>query len=487
MSMWKDIVRPALEDDYEVGHVLGKGTYGTVRLVRKRGSGEPWACKTISKNQLVTRHDIEDVRREVELLNLLTPHDNIAGVDRVYEDSNSVHIIIDYCEGGELFDRITAKGTFSEQEAASVFLQMVEVVRHCHSMGVVHRDIKPENFLLTDGSEAGELKACDFGLSTYFKTGEVMRDLVGSAYYVAPEVLHRHYGRECDLWSLGVVLYILLCGLPPFWGSTEAEIFKSVLEEELDFQTAPWPAVSEGAKALVKGLLDRDPGARLGLADLARDPWLRERGGSRAAPLPPMVIQRMKAFARMTKLKKAAVLSAAKYLTKDQIQGLRELFKSFDENGDGVVSFAEFERGLASREPNMALLEIRQVMEDVDVDGSGSIDYEEFIAATANLSQLEREETFIKAFRDMDKNGDGTLTAAEVAEALDQTGSMTEEEAHNLIACHDLNRDGVIDYAGNAARDSSPKFVSMLRAGEDSGGSDRSLRTIHRKHMVYSF
>lgn len=94
------IGRPALEDDYEVGHVLGKGTYGTVRLVRKRGSGEPWACKTISKNQLVTRHDIEDVRREVELLNLLTPHDNIAGVDRVYEDSNSVHIIIDYCEGG---------------------------------------------------------------------------------------------------------------------------------------------------------------------------------------------------------------------------------------------------------------------------------------------------------------------------------------------------------------------------------------------------
>lgn len=325
--------RRSVEDDYELGRVLGKGSYGTVRLVRDRRDGTPWACKTISKNRLLRRRDVADIRREVELLNLLTPHANIAGVRKVYEDAETVSIVMDYCAGGELFSYIVDRQSLSEREAAELAAQMVEVVRHCHSMGVMHRDMKPENFLLTSREPRGALKACDFGLSTYFKPGEVLTDLVGSAYYVAPEVLQRRYGPECDLWSLGVILYVLLSGLPPFWGQSDREIFGMILKADLDLETAPWPTVSDEAKRLVRGLLRRDPAQRLTLDQVRGSPWLRDMGALPSAPLPPIVLQRMRAFTAMTRFKKAAVLCAARHLNRDQIQGLRELFKSFDKNG----------------------------------------------------------------------------------------------------------------------------------------------------------
>lgn len=132
-----------------------------------------------------------------------------------------MHIVMDLCAGGELFDSIVEAGNFSEKKAAQVFRKMVEVVHHCHELGVMHRDLKPENFLLTSKGADAELKLTDFGLGVFFKPGERFRDLVGSPYYVAPEVLRKNYSHEADMWSLGVILYILLSGLPPFWGDTE--------------------------------------------------------------------------------------------------------------------------------------------------------------------------------------------------------------------------------------------------------------------------
>ncbi|GFH31288.1 uncharacterized protein HaLaN_30301, partial [Haematococcus lacustris] len=134
---------------------------------------------------------------------------------------------------------------------------MVGVVHHCQELGVMHRDLKPENFLLTSKGPEGELKLTDFGLGVFFKPGERFRDLVGSPYYVAPEVLRKNYSHEADMWSLGVILYILLSGLPPFWGDTEEQIFKMVLRGHIDFKTDPWPKLSEAAKDCVRKLLEQ--------------------------------------------------------------------------------------------------------------------------------------------------------------------------------------------------------------------------------------
>eukprot|EP00882_Tetradesmus_deserticola_P027784 GHRQ01030911.1.p1 GENE.GHRQ01030911.1~~GHRQ01030911.1.p1 ORF type:complete len:225 (+),score=63.93 GHRQ01030911.1:3-677(+) len=139
---------------------------------------------------------------------------------------------------------------------------MVEVVNHCHELGVMHRDLKPENFLLTGKGADAELKLTDFGLSVFFKHNERFRDLVGSPYYVAPEVLRKNYSYEADMWSLGVILYILLSGLPPFWGDTEDQIFKMVLKGAIDFKSEPWPKISDAAKDCVKQLLEMDPAKR---------------------------------------------------------------------------------------------------------------------------------------------------------------------------------------------------------------------------------
>lgn len=177
------------------------------------------------------------------------------------------------CSGGELFDSIVDRGHYCERDAAAMTRTIVRVVAHCHSLGVVHRDLKPENFLLASkqgeptgdggGDDSGAvLKATDFGLSAFYRPGQVFSDVVGSAYYVAPEVLRRSYGKEADIWSCGVVLYIMLSGVPPFWGETEQQIFDCILKGDLDLASDPWPKISESAKDCVRRMLNPDPKKR---------------------------------------------------------------------------------------------------------------------------------------------------------------------------------------------------------------------------------
>eukprot|EP00249_Psilotum_nudum_P019488 c27279_g1_i1 orf=1-792(-) len=208
-------------DRYSLGRELGRGEFGITYLCTNKESQEVLACKSISKRKLRTAVDIEDVRREVAIMHHLPPHNHIVTLNGVFEDDNAVHLVMELCEGGELFDRIVARGHYSERAAAEVTRTIVEVVQVCHKHGVMHRDLKPENFLFANKKENSPLKAIDFGLSVFFKPGEKFSEIVGSPYYMAPEVLKRNYGPEVDVWSAGVILYILLCGVPPFWAETE--------------------------------------------------------------------------------------------------------------------------------------------------------------------------------------------------------------------------------------------------------------------------
>ena len=206
-------------------------------------------------------------------MNLVGGHRHVVTLKSTHEDGDAVHLVMELCAGGELFDSIVAAGSFSEAKAAAIFRRMVEVVSHCHQLGVMHRDLKPENFLLTEKGAAAELKLTDFGLSVFFKHGERFRDLVGSPYYVAPEVLRKNYASSADMWSLGVILYILLSGLPPFWGDTEDQIFKMVLRGAIDFTSEPWPRISDAAKDCVRRLLTVDPAARATAAEILQVGW----------------------------------------------------------------------------------------------------------------------------------------------------------------------------------------------------------------------
>ncbi|CAL9132799.1 unnamed protein product [Musa textilis] len=252
-----------IEEKYVLDRELGRGEFGVTYLCMDRDTRELLACKTISKRKLRTAVDVEDVRREVAIMRHLPQSPSIVTLREAREDDGAVHLVMELCEGGELFDRIVARGHYTERAAAAVTRTIVEVVQLCHLHGVIHRDLKPENFLFANKKENSPLKAIDFGLSIFFKPGESFSEIVGSPYYMAPEVLKRNYGPEIDIWSAGVILYILLCGVPPFWAETEQGVAQAILRGLIDFKREPWPSVSENAKNLVRQMLEPDPKLRL--------------------------------------------------------------------------------------------------------------------------------------------------------------------------------------------------------------------------------
>jgi calcium-dependent protein kinase len=182
-----------IADKFTLGSELGRGEFGITYLCVDKDTQEVYACKSISKRKLRTAIDVEDVRREVAIMGHLPHHGNIVTLKGTYEDDQAVHLVMELCEGGELFDRIIARGHYTERAAAVVTRTIMEVVQLCHIKGVMHRDLKPENFLFANKSENSPLKAIDFGLSIFFKPGERFSEIVGSPYYMAPEVLKRNY------------------------------------------------------------------------------------------------------------------------------------------------------------------------------------------------------------------------------------------------------------------------------------------------------
>lgn len=443
-----------VRDTYTLGRELGRGQFGVTRLCTHKTTGELFACKSISKRKLTHKEDIEDVRREVQIMHHLTGHPNIVELKGAFEDKNAVHLVMELCAGGELFDRIIAKGKYSEREAAAVCRTIVQVIQTCHSLGVMHRDLKPENFLLLNKREDSPLKTTDFGLSVFFKPGDIFKDVVGSAYYVAPEVLRRHYGPEADIWSIGVILYILLSGVPPFWAETEQGIFDAIVEGSIDFTSDPWPMISSGAKDLIRKMLNQNTKERLGTQAILNHPWIRVDGEAPDRPLDNVVLSRMKQFRAMNKLKKLALKVIAENLSEEEITGLKEMFRSIDVDNSGTLTMEELKQGLAKQGSMLAEYEIRQLMEAADVDGNGTIDYMEFITATVHMNKMDKEDLLFSAFRYFDKDGSGYITTDELEQALRDHHMGDAATIQDIIAEVDTDGDDRINYE---------EFVAMMR------------------------
>ncbi|XP_071918433.1 calcium-dependent protein kinase 1-like isoform X1 [Coffea arabica] len=446
-----------ISSTYIFGRELGRGQFGVTYLVTHKTTGEQFACKSIAKRKLLNKDDVDDVRREVQIMHHLTGHRNIVELKGAFEDRHNVNLIMELCAGGELFDRIITKGHYSERAAAALCRQMVTVVHYCHSMGVMHRDLKPENFLFLSSDEDSPLKATDFGLSVFYKPGDAFKDLVGSAYYVAPEVLRRNYGAEADIWSAGVILYILLSGVPPFWGENGQGIFDAILRGHLDFSSEPWPSISSSAKDLVKKMLRADPKERLSAVQVLNHPWMREDGDASDKPLDIAVLTRMKQFRAMNKLKKVALKVIAENLSEEEIIGLKEMFKSMDTDNSGTITFEELKAGLPKLGTKLSESEVRQLMEAADVDGNGTIDYIEFITATMHMNRVEREDHLYRAFEYFDKDKSGYITMEELEHALKEYNMGDEKTIKEIIAEVDADHDGRINY---------DEFVAMMRKGQ---------------------
>ncbi|XP_038706911.1 calcium-dependent protein kinase 34-like [Tripterygium wilfordii] len=441
---------------YSIGKELGRGQFGVTHLCTNKSTGEQLACKTIAKRKLANKEDIEDVRREVQIMHHLTGQPNIVELKGAYEDKHSVHLVMELCAGGELFDRIIAKGHYTERAAASLLRTIVQIIHTCHSMGVIHRDLKPENFLLLSKDENSPLKATDFGLSVFYKPGDVFKDIVGSAYYIAPEVLKRKYGPEADIWSIGVMLYILLSGVPPFWAESEHGIFNAILRGHVDFTGDPWPSISPQAKDLVKKMLNSDPKMRLTAQQVLTHPWIKEDGEAPDTPLDNAVLSRLKQFKAMNQFKKVALRVIAGCLSEEEIMGLKEMFKGIDTDNSGTITLEELKHGLAKQGTKLSELEVKQLMEAADADGNGTIDYDEFITATMHMNRMDREEHLYTAFQHFDKDNSGYITTEELEQALREYGMHDGRDIKEILSEVDNDNDGRINY---------DEFVAMMRKG----------------------
>ncbi|KAJ8748564.1 hypothetical protein K2173_003465 [Erythroxylum novogranatense] len=435
---------------YELGKEVGRGHFGhTCSAKVKKGEfkDQQVAVKIISKAKMTTAIAIEDVRREVKILRALSGHKHLVKYYDACEDANNVYIVMELCEGGELLDRILARGgRYTEEDAKAIVVQILSVVSFCHLQGVVHRDLKPENFLFSSGSEDADMKLIDFGLSDFVRPDERLNDIVGSAYYVAPEVLHRSYSLEADIWSIGVISYILLCGSRPFWARTESGIFRAVLRSDPNFDDLPWPSVTPEAKDFVKRLLNKDFRKRMTAVQALNHPWLRN--DNRSIPLDILIYKLVKAYLHATPFKRAALKALSKALTEDELVYLRAQFALLEPNRDGSITLDNFRMALG-RNATDAIRESRvpEILNLMESLAYRKMYFDEFCAAAISTYQLEAlegwEQIASTGFEHFEREGNRVISVEELARELNVGPS-----AYSAIKEWIRNSDGKLSFLG---------------------------------------
>ncbi|XP_037466368.1 calcium-dependent protein kinase 21-like [Triticum dicoccoides] len=474
---------------YVLGKELGRGEFGVTRRCKDAATGEALACKTIRRHRrrggrganrkaaggggaeaaaraaAAAAAHAADVRREVAIMRRMSARGGTAVVrlrEAREDQEGSVHLVMELCEGGELFDRIVARGHYSERAAAKVFRTIVNVIQLCHSNGAIHRDLKPENFLFANKSEDAPLKVIDFGLSVFFNPGDRFTEVVGSAYYMAPEVLKRNYGQEVDVWSAGVILYILLCGVPPFWGDNDEKIAQAIIRGGLDFNREPWPRVSGNAKDLIRRMLDPDPATRLTAAQVLEHPWLKNADTAPNVSLGEAVRSRLQQFSAMNKFKKKALGVVARNMPVEELDKYVQMFHLMDKDKNGNLSLEELMEGLHINGQRVPESEIRMLLEAADTDGNGTLDCDEFVTVSLHLKKMTNEKYLAAAFRYFDKDGSGFIEIDELRQEL----GPNEQAILEIIRDVDTDRDGRISYQ---------EFELMMKSGADWRNASRQF------------
>jgi len=262
-----------IEDVYEIKSIIGSGNYSVVKYGVHKKTGEEVALKIIEK-ELVSDYERENLSTEIEILREYGNHPNIITLKEVFEDRKRLILVLEFMKGGELLQRIRKKKRYSEKEASYIIKKVVQAAAYLHKNGIVHRDFKPENLLFTSEEEDAELKIADFGFARYIGEG-FLKTPCGSPAYVAPEIVkEQNYNKSVDMWSIGVILYILLCGFPPFYHENTEKIFLQIQEGKFDFPPPYWTKISASAKELVSLLLKVDPKERITAEDTLLHPWI---------------------------------------------------------------------------------------------------------------------------------------------------------------------------------------------------------------------
>ena len=446
-------------DQYTKVSTLGQGMTGKVYCIKHKETGERYALKTMDASK-VSRELLQDLVNEIELLqtldhpNVIKLHEYFFDGDTVLESSN-LYLVMELCEGGELFDRLHAQegSHYSEARAAHIVSMMLSSIAYIHNRGITHRDLKLENFLFESRADDSNLKLIDFGLSARYQPRfKRMTTMVGTPYYIAPEILQgdkRGYTSACDMWSLGVITYMLLSGTPPFKGRHDADVLTSVRRGKYTLSGRRWEHVSDHAKNFVRKLLVYNATKRISATDGLKDPWIVRHARARARKSPeskdlnPEIVSNLRAFTQFSALKRAALEAIAFQVAAPKLANLREVFLQMDEDRTGHISLHEMQRVLVSR-AGMDEGEVEQIFSRLDQDEQKTISYSEFLAATLSKRFYMREGRIRAAFQKLDIDNSGYITADNLKDMLGD--DFTPKRVQEMIAEADIGGDGRIDY-----------------------------------------
>lgn len=460
-----------IEDYFTLDKQLGEGGFGTVKRGKDQRTGAVSAVKTIKKDAVP---EVARLHEEIEIMRLLD-HPNILRFRESFEDRKYLYLVLELCEGGELFDHIATSGCFTELIAAACVKQMTLALNYLHQNRIMHRDLKPENWLLgAKPKKRGSLellKLIDFGLARRFQPGVPARTKAGTPNYIAPEVLTGRYDEKSDVWSLGVITYVMLSGSQPFVGKTQDDVLAQVKAAVVPMDSRAWTNISANAKGAVKNMLQKGPSGRPSCAQVLQLPWLDKVDAnpvtSENDAVSALEVSGLKDFGRMHKMKRAALTVMASQLSDERIVGLRAMFQQMDANNDGTLSLVEIKAGLQKNgvacPPNL-----EKMLQEADTDGSGVVDYTEFLAATMDKKVYSQESAVWMAFKKFDLDDSGQIDKNELSKVLGDGGlieamRLNDEAKENLESIFnqvDVNGDGLIDF---------DEFFQMLRAAEQSG------------------
>jgi calcium-dependent protein kinase len=473
---------------YELKEKVGRGAFSVVyRAVEIAPPKRIVAVKILDFNLFQSEPERHRQQRilegEIEILDLieqkLGSHPNLARVFGIVRDRESlrVGIAMELLSGGELFDRIVKRTKYSEKDAAQLMRSIMIGLKGLHGIGLVHCDLKPENLIFSDPSETAQVKITDFGLSKILGKEDMHAGaLVGTAQYVSPESLNkREYTQASDVWSMGVVLYILLCGYPPFYGNNNTETFQAIKRGKFEFHTKYWGHVSAEAKALVLRMLQMDPAERCTVQQVLDDPWMK--GQLEHSEFPLEVLDNLRKFNAKRKLKAAAmaVMIGSRFGLKkrlveivekspitnfnlEQLAKMKESFKKYA-TADNRVTRDGFAKALGELGFAANALPTDTLFRLFDSSGEGSISYRAFLTHMSTLKD-NSDESIKFCFDIYDENGDGCLTKEELSSVLRNllssdpkySGDDTSKEdaitqqIEDIFARLDSDGNGTIDF-----------------------------------------
>ena len=329
--------------------------------------------------------------------------------------------------------------------------QVLSIITYSHQNNIVHRDLKPENILLEDKGSDSIIKIIDWGCAKNFNKNEKLTNKDGTPYYIAPEVLEGNYDEKCDIWSCGVILYIMLCGYPPFDGESEEEILDKVKKGSFEFPKEEWKNISKDAIDLIEKMLTFESNKRISALECLRHNWFIKNKNKNISDKKTAknIINNMKKFKRGKKLEQASIAFIVnKLISKDERKELIKQFQDWDTNGDGVLSRDEIIEGYRKTYGAVDENEIDNIMKSIDLDGNGVIDYNEFLSCAFNRDKIMSKDNLELTFKAFDSDGSGKISADELMTIFTKgdKNHANREIFEKMVKEADENGDGEISF-----------------------------------------